>query len=152
MLNLRALDLSQFLSAIEDDEVVVKIPTWIKPKSTPSLPKRKTSGTGTTKNGKRNKQDEKRVDNPDKDKRCLIKPDEIFHIIFSPCCKDGMDQPKQNDGKEMCNKFHGRGWCIESCQRGHKPHKLPEEKQRWIAFLSHCRKNAKDKNQKLIKC
>ena len=31
MLNLRALDLSQFLSTIEDDEVVVKIPTWINP-------------------------------------------------------------------------------------------------------------------------
>ena len=62
-----------------------------------------------------------------------------------------MDQPKQNDGKEMCNKFHGRGWCFESCKLGHKSNKLPEEKQKWIAFLSHCRKNAKEKKPEIDK-
>ena len=149
MLNFRALDLTQLFKAIEDDEIVVKIPTWIKPKSASTLPKRKSSGTGSTKNSKRNKTEEKRVDNPDKDKRCLIQNDEAFHVIFSPICKDGMDQPKQNDGKEMCNKFHGRGWCNNSCQRGHKSPKLPEEKQRWITFLSHCRKNAKEKKSEI---
>ena len=149
MLNFRALDLSHLLKAIEDNEIVVKIPTWIKPDSALTSSKRKAGRTGNTRNSKRNKTEENRVDNPDKDKRCLIRNDEVFHVIFSPICKDGMDQPKQNDGKEMCNKFHGRGWCNDHCQRGHKPHKLPDEKQRWITFLSHCRKNAKEKKPEI---
>ena len=73
----------------------------------------------------------------------------VIIIIFLMNHLDINDQPKQNNGKDMCNKFHGRGWCVASCQRGHKPHKLPEERQRWITFLSHCRKNTKEKKTEI---
>ena len=60
-----------------------------------------------------------------------------------------MDPPKQNDGKEMCNKFHGRGWCVQDCQRGHATNKTQEEKKKWISFLSHCRKNSVAKKDEI---
>ena len=60
-----------------------------------------------------------------------------------------MDQPVQNDGKEMCNKFHGKGWCMESCQRGHTPRKQPDKRKKWIEFINHCRKNAVAKREEI---
>ena len=129
-LKYRALDFSNLLESVEDNNIVVKVPMWIKPKSATIQPKKRSSNTDITKAGKRNRKADKRIDNPNTDARCLLKPDKVFKIIFSPICKHGMDQPKQNDGKEMCNRFHGRGWCNQSCQRGHTPNKTQEQRKK----------------------
>ena len=148
-LKYRALDFSTLLEAVEDDNIVVKIPTWIKPKSATTQQKKRFTGTDNNKAGKRTRKPDKRVDNPDKDTKCLLRPDEDFKMIFNPIAKHGMDPPKQNDGKEMCNKFHGRGWCLQDCQRGHATNKTQEEKKKWISFLTHCRKNSLAKKDEI---
>ena len=88
---------------MEDDNNVVKIPTWIKLKTT-TQPKKRFTNTDSNKSSKRTRRPDRRVENPDKDAKCLLRPDEDFKTIFHPICKHGMDPPQQNDGNKTARE------------------------------------------------
>ena len=59
---------------------------------------------------------------------CKLGQNEPFRDIFHPGNVRGMENPKKNNGSQMCLWFHTSGYCFDdcNCKSGHGNLKLDE--------------------------
>ena len=149
-LNLLAIEFKHFLKSIDGREITfVRLPSYLrKPKSK----KRDREGDkddraeGGRGRDKRRDTKKKRVTYDERDPQAKLATNQRFGDVFCRDCRAGVEQPKMDDGTEMCNRLYGKGYCFEDCRRSHRK-KNAAEQGRWKKFLKDILEKWKSKKE-----
>ena len=100
------------------------------------MPKENEDEGPRTKKGKGNKNRDNKVTNDEQDAQAKLGHGMAFGEVFCREVRDGTNQPRMDDGTEMCNRFYGKGYCFQNCRRSHNK-KNSAEQTRWKKFLQN---------------
>lgn len=149
-LNLRAIEFKHLLKSIDEREVsFIRLPSYLRK---PKTKKRDRDGDKEDRDGggkgrdKRRDVKKKRVTYDERDPQAKLSANQRFGDVFCRECRTGVEQPKMDDGTEMCNRLYGKGYCFEDCKRSHKK-KNTAEQGRWKQFLKDILEKWKTKKE-----
>ena len=141
-LDTTAIDFSDMIRSIQNRSIAfVRAPSYVKDQL-PNRNKGKRRAEENedegprTKKGKGNKNRDNKVTNDEQDAQAKLGHGMVFGEVFCREVRDGTNQPRMDDGTEMCNRFYGKGYCFQNCRRSHNK-KNSAEQTRWKKFLQN---------------
>ena len=148
-LDIQAIEFSNFLSSIDSREInFIRLPKFLKDMTTKahkSKRKREENNDDSQPRNKKKVAKDRIINKDERDPQAKLPANLQFGEVFCRECCSGLDQPKMDNGKEMCNRFYGKGYCFPNCKRGHDK-KNSGEQVRWKKFFKAILGKYKERN------